>query len=159
MPGPEVIAAFDAVGREADLVAIAAAQDMAVVLVTAIDDRSQFLVFVKPGATRVEHVASSGIGPVGRRHLVTDEPELIQGLWSAAFGAGTPTCRPITGWVAVTGVAAADAKSVRVQSSLHQEYVPARTDGRFLALLQERWGSSLRLSVVTRDGRTVPVHP
>ena len=69
------------------------------------------------------------------------------------------TERPTAGWQAVTGIAALDAARVRVETSLDTQVVDVAADGRFLSLLRGPWGRSPSLTVLTVDGREVPVRP
>jgi hypothetical protein len=77
-----------------------------------------------------------------------------QSGWPAADGS-----RPSVAWMAVTGIAASDVRSVRVVTDYESADVGVETDGRFLALVRAAWGADPVIEVTTEEGNTVEVHP
>lgn len=59
---------------------------------------------------------------------------------------------PREAWTAVSGLAAADAVSVLVRSSLDEHEVAVPADGVILVLLRASWGSRPTITVRTRHG-------
>ncbi len=163
MSQSEVDAAFEALGRPGlRLIATADAEQMSVVL-AADASGTEWLVFVdhREGVNTVDQiVGGSGTEAGVARTAVSADPQVIQNLHSAGHGdSRLLTERPTIGWQAVTGIAALDAVRVRVETSMDSTVVDVAPDGRFLALLRGPWGRSLALTVLTTDGREVPVGP
>ncbi len=66
---------------------------------------------------------------------------------------------PVDAWTAVTGVAAPDATSVLVRSTLDEHEVPVGPDGVVLALLRSPWRGPLDVVVRTSGGDIVRTAP
>ena len=66
---------------------------------------------------------------------------------------------PAAAWMALSGVAAADALSVVLRSTLDQHEVQVPPDGVVLALLRAPWGAKPEITVRTRDADIRHVAP
>lgn len=152
---PRELLIAEALGRNITLLASAEADQMSVTLVSD-DNGALHLVFIEPGSSTAQFIASNGPVPRTPRHPVSEEPEVIQHLWSAAFGPGDRTRRPANGWMATTGIAAADAVSVHADAGSVRSEAPVGPNGRFLLLRRGEWQSTLTITVTTKDDRQIP---
>ena len=95
-----------------------------------------------------------------------DRPAQTQAPWAltqpAIVQTGPPGpggARPVAGWTALSGLAAADAVSVLARSPLDGHEVTVPADGVVFAFLRAPWHGRLEITVRTRTGDVRHVAP